>query len=128
MVYLPVETPTNDYYGGRRPGNNLFAESLVALDLKTGQRKWHYQIVHHPLWDFDLSSAPILADITVNGRAIKAVAMPSKQSFLYVFDRVTGSRCGRSRSVPCRRATCRASGHRRRSRTRRSRRPTRGRI
>ena len=90
MVYLPVETPTNDYYGGGRPGNNLFAESLVALDLKTGQRKWHFQIVHHPLWDFDLSSAPILADITVNGRAIKAVALPSKQSFLYVFDRVTG--------------------------------------
>jgi quinoprotein glucose dehydrogenase len=90
LVYLPVETPTNDYYGGGRPGNNLFAESLVALDLKTGQRKWHYQLVHHPLWDFDLSSAPILADITVNGRAIKAVALPSKQSFLYVFDRVTG--------------------------------------
>ena len=90
MVYLPVETPTNDYFGGDRPGNNLFSESLVALDLKTGQRKWHYQIVHHPLWDFDLSSAPILADITVNGRAVKAVAMPSKQSFLYVFDRVTG--------------------------------------
>jgi quinoprotein glucose dehydrogenase len=90
MVYLPVETPTNDYYGGSRPGNNLFAESLVALDLKTGQRKWHFQIVHHPLWDLDLSSAPILADITVNGRAIKAVAMPSKQSFLYVFDRMTG--------------------------------------
>ena len=90
MVYLPVETPTNDYYGGGRPGNNLFAESLVALDLRTGQRKWHFQIVHHPLWDLDLSSAPILADITVNGRAIKAVALPSKQSFLYVFDRVTG--------------------------------------
>jgi quinoprotein glucose dehydrogenase len=87
---LPVETPTDDYYGGARPGNNLFAESLVALDLKTGQRKWHFQIVHHPLWDFDLSSAPILADITVDGRAIKAVALPSKQSFLYVFDRVTG--------------------------------------
>ena len=90
MVYLPVETPTNDYYGGGRPGNNLFAETLVALDLRTGQRKWHFQIVHHPLWDLDLSSAPILADITVNGRAIKAVALPSKQSFLYVFDRVTG--------------------------------------
>jgi quinoprotein glucose dehydrogenase len=90
LAYLPVETPTNDYYGGQRPGNNLFAESLVCVDLKTGQRKWHYQVVHHPLWDFDLSSAPILADITVNGRAIKAVALPSKQAFLYVFDRVTG--------------------------------------
>jgi glucose dehydrogenase len=90
LAYLPVETPTNDYYGGERPGNNLFAESLVCVDLKTGQRKWHFQVVHHPLWDFDLSSAPILADITVNGRAIKAVALPSKQAFLYVFDRVTG--------------------------------------
>jgi quinoprotein glucose dehydrogenase len=89
-AYLPVETPTNDYFGGHRPGNNLFAESLVAVDIKTGRRKWHYQIVHHPLWDHDLSSAPILADITVDGRAIKAVALPSKQAFLYVFDRVTG--------------------------------------
>src|SRR6266446_6291846 len=90
LVYLPVETPSSDYYGGHRPGNNLFAESLVCLDLKTGQRKWHYQFVHHPLWNFDMSSAPILADITVGGRAIKAVAVPSKQAWLYVFDRVTG--------------------------------------
>ena len=90
LVYLPVETPTSDYYGGHRPGNNLFAESLVCVDLKTGQRKWHYQLVHHPIWNFDISSAPILADITVNGRAVKAVAQPSKQGFLYVFDRVTG--------------------------------------
>src|SRR5206468_4808265 len=67
LVYLPVETPTSDYYGGHRPGNNLFAESLVCVDLKTGQRKWHYQVVHHPLWNYDLSSAPLLADITVNG-------------------------------------------------------------
>ncbi len=90
LVYLPVETPSSDYYGGHRPGNNLFAESLVCVDLKTGQRKWHFQLVHHPIWNFDISSAPILADITVNGRAIKAVAQPSKQGFLYVFDRVTG--------------------------------------
>jgi quinoprotein glucose dehydrogenase len=90
LAYLPVETPTNDYYGGHRPGNNLFAESLVCVDLKTGKRIWHFQVVHHPLWDFDLSSAPILADITVNGRPVKAVAMPSKQAFLYVFERVTG--------------------------------------
>ena len=65
-------------------------ESLVCVDLKTGQRKWHFQLVHHPLWDMDISSAPILADITVNGRAVKAVAQPTKQGFLYVFDRVTG--------------------------------------
>ena len=90
LVYLPVETPTGDYYGGHRPGNNLFGESLVCVDLKTGQRKWHFQLVHHPLWDMDISSAPILADINVDGRAVKAVAQPSKQGFLYVLDRVTG--------------------------------------
>ena len=90
LVYLPVETPTSDYYGGHRPGNNLFAESLVCVDLKTGKRKWHFQLVHHPLWNYDMSSAAILADITVNGRAIKAVAVPGKQGALYVFDRVTG--------------------------------------
>src|SRR5438105_2622640 len=90
LVYLPVETPTSDFYGGHRPGNNLFAESLVCVDLKTGQRKWHFQLVHHPLWNYDMSSAAILADITVNGRPIKAVAVPGKQAFLFVFDRVTG--------------------------------------
>jgi quinoprotein glucose dehydrogenase len=90
LVYLPVEDPTSDYYGGHRPGNNLFGDSLVCVDLKTGKRKWHYQIVHHPIWDYDLSSAPILADINVNGKAIKAVALPTKEAFLYVFDRVTG--------------------------------------
>jgi quinoprotein glucose dehydrogenase len=90
LVYLPVESPTSDHYGGHRPGNNLFAESLVCVDLKTGKRKWHFQFVHHPLWNLDMSSAPLLADINVNGRAIKAVAVPSKQNFLYVFDRVTG--------------------------------------
>ena len=90
LAYLPVESPTGDYYGGHRPGNNLYGESLVCVDLKTGQRKWHYQLVHHPLWDMDISSAPILADVNVNGRAIKAVAQPTKQGILYVFDRVTG--------------------------------------
>lgn len=90
LVYLPVESPTSDYYGGHRPGNNLFGESLVCVDLRTGQRKWHFQLVHHPLWDMDISSAPILADIVVDGKSIKAVAQPSKQGFLYVFDRITG--------------------------------------
>jgi quinoprotein glucose dehydrogenase len=90
LVYLPVESPTSDFYGGHRPGNNLFGESLVCIDLRTGQRKWHFQIVHHPIWDYDLSSAPLLADINVNGKAIRAVAVPSKEAFLYVFDRVTG--------------------------------------
>src|SRR5262245_45590406 len=90
MAYLPVEMPTHDYYGGARPGNGLFGETLVAVDLKTGERKWHYQLVHHGIWDMDIPCAPILADITVNGRTIKAVAQPTKQAFLYVFDRVTG--------------------------------------
>jgi quinoprotein glucose dehydrogenase len=90
LVYLPVESPTIDTYGGNRPGNNLYAESLVAVDLKTGKKKWHYQLVHHPIWDHDISSAPLLIDATINGRARKLVAQPTKQSFLYVFDRITG--------------------------------------
>src|SRR5438067_3113365 len=90
LVYLPVEDPTSDLYGGHRPGNNLFGDSLVAVDLKTGQRKWYYQIVHHPIWDFDMPAAPLLADVTVNGRPVKAVAQASKQVFLYLFDRITG--------------------------------------
>src|ERR1700740_67781 len=90
LFYLPVESPTSDFYGGHRPGNNLFGETLVCVDLKTGVRKWHFQLVHHPLWDMDISSAPILADITVDGKPVKAVAQPTKQGFLYVFDRVTG--------------------------------------
>ena len=89
-VYLPVELPTGDYYGGHRPGTGLFGESLVAVDLQTGKRKWHYQLVHHGLWDMDIPCAPILVDLVVNGRAIKAVAQPTKQANLYVFDRVTG--------------------------------------
>jgi quinoprotein glucose dehydrogenase len=90
LVYLPVETPTSDYYGGARPGNNLYAESLVAVDINTGQRKWHFQFTHHPVWNFDMSAMPILADVTVAGRARKVVAQPTKQGWLYVFDRATG--------------------------------------
>lgn len=90
MVYLPVEMPTNDYYGGHRLGDNLFSDSLVALDLETGERRWHYQITHHDVWDWDLPAAPVLTDITVDGREIKAVALPTKQSWLFVFDRETG--------------------------------------
>src|SRR6185369_10683199 len=90
LAYLPVESATGDYFGGPRPGNGLFGETLVAVDLETGKRKWHYQLVHHGIWDMDIPCAPILADITVNGRAIKAVAQPTKQGVLYVFDRVTG--------------------------------------
>jgi quinoprotein glucose dehydrogenase len=90
MAYLPVELPTGDYYGGHRPGNGLFGESVVAVDLKTGQRKWHYQLVHHGIWDMDIPCAPMLVDINVDGRAIKALAQPTKQAFLYVFDRTNG--------------------------------------
>ena len=90
LAYLPIELPTGDHYGGHRPGNGLFGESLVAVDLHTGVRQWHFQLVHHGLWDSDVASPPILADITVGGRAIKAVAVPTKQGFLFVFDRATG--------------------------------------
>jgi quinoprotein glucose dehydrogenase len=90
LAYLPVEMPTGDYYGGHRPGDNLFAESLVAVDVKTGQRKWHYQFVKHGIWDWDLPCAPILADVTIDGKPRKIVAQPTKQAWLYVFDRVTG--------------------------------------
>jgi quinoprotein glucose dehydrogenase len=90
LVYLPVELPTGDYYGGDRPGNGLFGESIVAVDLQTGKRKWHYQLVHHGLWDMDIPCAPILVDITINGQAVKALAQPTKQAFLYVFNRETG--------------------------------------
>ena len=90
LVYLPVELPTGDYYGGHRPGNGLFGESLVAVDLQTGKRRWHYQLVHHGIWDMDIPCAPILVDITVNGRTVKAVAQPTKQAWLYVFNRETG--------------------------------------
>jgi quinoprotein glucose dehydrogenase len=90
LVYLPVELPTGDYYGGHRPGNGLFGESLVAVDLQTGKRRWHYQLVHHGIWDMDIPCAPILVDVTVNGRTIKAVAQPTKQAWLYVFNRETG--------------------------------------
>jgi quinoprotein glucose dehydrogenase len=90
IAFLPVEIPTGDYFGGHRPGNNLFAESLVALDLETGKRLWHFQFVHHPIWDYDVPCAPMLVDINVNGKPIKAVAQPTKQGFVYVFDRKTG--------------------------------------
>ena len=97
IVYMPVELPTGDYYGGHRGGNkkgsaetSLFSETLLALDIKTGQRKWHYQLVHHGIWDHDIPCAPILMDLVVDGKPVKAVAQPTKQNWLYVFDRVTG--------------------------------------
>lgn len=89
-IYLPFGTPTSDYYGGHRHGDNLFAESLVCLNAATGERVWHFQAVHHGIWDYDFPCAPNLIDITVNGKKIKAVAQVSKQGFTYVFNRVTG--------------------------------------
>ncbi len=90
-VYLPFGTPTNDYYGGDRLGDNLFAESLVCLDATSGRRIWHFQGVHHGLWDYDFPSAPVLADITVNDKPLPAVVQVSKQGFVYVLDRRTGA-------------------------------------
>lgn len=89
-VYLPVSTPTNDYYGGHRPGDGLYGDSLVCLEAATGRKVWHYQLIHHGLWDYDPPAAPNLIDITVAGKPIKAVAQVTKQAFVYVFDRVTG--------------------------------------
>ena len=90
LVYVPVEMPTGDYYGGNRPGNTLFDESLVALDVKTGARRWHYQVTHHGIWDYDPPCAPVLYDVVVNGRRVKALAQPTKQAFLFVLNRETG--------------------------------------
>lgn len=90
LAYIPVELPTGDYYGGHRPGNGLFGESIVAVDLKTGVRKWHYQLEHHGIWDHDIPCAPILVDINVDGRPVKALAQPTKQAWLYVLNRENG--------------------------------------
>jgi quinoprotein glucose dehydrogenase len=89
-AYLPLTSPTSDMYGGHRAGDNLFSDSLVSIECQTGKRVWHYQLVRHDLWDYDLPAAPILADITVDGRRIQSVVQLTKQAFAFVFDRVTG--------------------------------------
>ena len=89
-VYMPTSSATNDMYGGHRPGDNLFSQSIVCVDVETGERVWHYQLVHHGLWDYDIPAAPILADLTVDGRDIKGVIQITKQAFAFAFDRVTG--------------------------------------
>ncbi len=91
LVYLPVEAPTSDFYGGHRPGNNLYSSSLVCLDARTGQRRWHFQLVHHDIFDYDTPAPPVLLDITVRGKRIAAVAQVTKQGLTYVFDRVSGA-------------------------------------
>jgi quinoprotein glucose dehydrogenase len=90
LAYLPVESPYGDMYGGLRPGNNLFGESVVAVEIKTGRYRWHFQTSHHPLWDYDIPTAPILVDAVKDGRTIKALAQATKQGLLFVLDRATG--------------------------------------
>ena len=90
LVYIPTNGATMDFYGGFRPGDNLFSTSLIALDAKTGQRKWHYQMVHHDIWNYDTSTAPVLLDVTVDGRPVKGIFQATKQAFLYSLDRETG--------------------------------------
>ena len=90
MVFVPTEAPTGDYYGGHRHGDNLFSDSIVALDLHSGQRQWHFQTIHHDIWDWDLPSAPILVDLSINGKQQKALVQPTKQGFTFVLDRFTG--------------------------------------
>jgi quinoprotein glucose dehydrogenase len=90
LVYIPVGMPLMDEYGGHRPGNNLFGNSLVALDAKTGKRRWHFQMVHHDIWDYDTPMAPNLLDVTVNGQRRRAIAQTTKQGWVYTFDRATG--------------------------------------
>jgi quinoprotein glucose dehydrogenase len=91
LLYLPVSTPSNDWYGGDRKGNNLFAESIVCLDARTGKRRWHFQTVHHGLWDYDLPAAPVLGTVRKDGRSVDIVAAPTKMGYLFVLDRVTGA-------------------------------------
>jgi quinoprotein glucose dehydrogenase len=90
LVYLPVETPTIDEYGGNRHGDNLYAESMVAVDIKTGRKRWHFQFVHHPLWDHDMAGWGLVMDVNIDAKPRKVLAVPSKQGWLYVFDRITG--------------------------------------
>src|SRR5262249_35403245 len=89
-VYLPTETPSNDFYGGERKGNGLYAESLICIDTKTGKKVWHFQTVHHGTWDYDNPAAPIVHDIIKDGKRRKVVTLLTKQSLVFVFDRVTG--------------------------------------
>jgi quinoprotein glucose dehydrogenase len=90
IVYIPTNSATVDFYGGFRPGNNLYAASLIALDVKTGKRVWHYQMVHHDIWNYDTSTAPIAMDVTIDGKRVPAVFQATKQAILYAFNRVTG--------------------------------------
>ena len=96
-VYLPLSTPSHNWYGGERPGANLFGDSIVCLDARTGERVWHFQLVHHGLWNYDPPAPPLLLDLSVEGRLVRAVAMVTKQAYAYIFDRVSGAPVLRSR-------------------------------
>ena len=100
LAYLNVESPTSDFFGGQRPGPGLFGNSIVAVDLTTGERRWHYQFIHHEIWDLDNSSAPLLMNVKVNGKSRKVVGVPSKQGFFYVLDRATGQPVWPIRETP----------------------------
>ena len=91
LVYIPTNPPTIDYFGGFRPGDNLFGTSLLALDVKTGKRAWHFQMVHHDIWNFDNPNAPVLLDVTIDGRRTPIVVETTKQGFAYTFNRETGA-------------------------------------
>ena len=90
LVYIPTNGATQDFYGGFRPGDNLFSTSLIALDVRTGERVWHYQLVHHDIWNYDTPTAPILMDVEVDGEMIPGVFQATKQAFVYAFNRETG--------------------------------------
>jgi quinoprotein glucose dehydrogenase len=123
-AYLPLTSPTSDMYGGHRPGDNLFSDTLVSVECQTGKRVWHYQLVRHDLWDYDLPAAPILADITVDGRRIRSVIQLTKQAFALSSTASTGNLCGRSKSAPCRSRKPPVSRHRRRSHSQPGRQPS----
>ena len=118
-LYMPVSSAAGNYWGGDRPGSNLFSNSIVAVDALTGQYRWHFQTVHHDLWDFDMPNPPVLVDIEREGRRVPALASIGKSAYVFILNREDGrARSSASRSVPCPRATCPTSGTRRRSRFR----------
>ena len=125
IVYVPTNSATQDMYGGFRPGNNLFAASLIALDVKTGKRLWHYQMVHHDVWNYDTPTAPIVMDVNVGGRRIPGVFQATKQAILYAFNRADRrADLGIRGAAGAARRRCPARSCRRRSRSRSSRRRT----
>ncbi len=128
LVYLPVEAPTADFYGGHRTGNNLFSDALVCIDAKTGKRVWHYQIVHHDIWDYDLPAAPVLADITVIGKRFQPSSRSRRWAWYSCSTASRANPCGPSRSVRCRSRTCRARRPHVRSPIRPDRRPMSHRV